>query len=141
MSVPSPFGPAARDLCADHQQCYACGNPDGEGLGLCFEKVSDGSVRAIWQPVRRFQSYPGRLHGGVIATLLDSAMVHALFARQVRGVTAELHVRYLRAVQLDAALELRASVDSCRLSLYVCQAELIQHSRIVVRATAKFMSF
>jgi uncharacterized protein (TIGR00369 family) len=122
-----------------HDHCFACGKLHPAGLGLRFTADANGSVSAFWQPSENYQSYPDRLHGGVLSTLLDCAMVHALFARGVTGVTAELHVRYLRAASLSERLWITGRVVSQRRSLYFCEAEVFQESLPVARATAKFM--
>ena len=71
-----------------HRECFACGIGQGGGLRLHFEVGADGLAHAIWVPEAVFRSYSDRVHGGVVATLLDSAMVHALFARggKERGI-------------------------------------------------------
>ncbi len=123
-----------------HDHCFACGKLQPAGLGLRFTATANGAVSAFWQPSESYQSYPDRLHGGVVSTLLDCAMVHALFARGVTGVTAELHVRYLRAASLSDRLWITGRVVSQRHSLYFCEAEAFQESLPVARATAKFMT-
>jgi uncharacterized protein (TIGR00369 family) len=40
-------------------------------------------------------------HGGIIATLLDEAMGKVCRFREVRAVTAELTVQYLKPVKVD----------------------------------------
>lgn len=123
-----------------HDHCFACGKLHPAGLGLRFTADASGAVSAFWQPSSFYQSYPDRLHGGVVSTLLDCAMVNALFARGVSGVTAELHVRYLRAASPSERLWITGRVVSQRHSLYSCEAEVFQESLPVARATAKFMA-
>ena len=123
-----------------HDHCFACGKLHPAGLGLRFTADANDAVSAFWQPSATYQSYPDRLHGGVVSTLLDCAMVHALFARGVTGVTAELHVRYLRAASLSEPLWITGRVTSQRHSLYFCEAEVFQESLPVARAAAKFMA-
>lgn len=125
---------------ASHRGCFACGSANEHGLGLRFETGSDGAATAIWQPTTAFRSYPDRLHGGVIATLLDSAMVHALFARGIAGVTAELTIRYLRHVSWTGPLRVTGHVVSERHGLFICRAEVHQAGLQAVRASAKFMA-
>ena len=48
-----------------------------------------------------YQGGPGFVHGGIIATLLDEVMGKVSRFRNVRTVTAELHVEYLRPVPVD----------------------------------------
>ena len=141
MIMNMPATPIEKPVCrhASHDHCFACGDLNPAGLGLHFVEAGNGSVGAFWQPSATYQSYPDRLHGGVVSTLLDCAMVHALFARGETGVTAELHVRYLRAASLSERLWITGRVVSQRHSLYFCEAEVFQESLPVARATAKFM--
>ena len=121
-----------------HCGCFACGAGRGGGLSLAFTIGPDGAATALWQPSAAFQGYADRVHGGIIATLLDSSIVHALFARGVPGVTADLSIRYRHAVGLGEPVRVTGWVESRRLGLYLCRAEVMQSGRVSVRATAKF---
>jgi acyl-coenzyme A thioesterase PaaI-like protein len=110
-------------------------------LNIHFEVDACGMASAVWQPSGAYQSYPDRLHGGVIATLVDSAMVHALFAKGISGVTAELNIRYLQSVDLEAPLTVTGWIDSRRHGIYLCRADAHQNGTQAVRALAKFMKF
>lgn len=129
----------AEALDALHHDCFACGVGNQSGLNLHFSVGDDGLATATWQPTAAFRSYPDRVHGGVIATLLDSAIVHALFARGIAGVTAELTVRYLRGVNITDAIRVEARVDFTRRGIYFCSAEVYQAESLAVRSSAKFM--
>jgi len=73
-------------------KCFGCGGANDAGMKLTFEQ--DNAKRKI---VGRFilgeayQGGGGMAHGGIIATLLD----------EVRAVTAELTVQYLKPVKVD----------------------------------------
>jgi len=49
----------------------------------------------------RYQGGAGFAHGGIIALLLDEAMGKVCRFREVRAVTAELSVEYLKPVSID----------------------------------------
>lgn len=123
-----------------HHDCFACGIGNQHGLNLHFEVDQDGVATAAWEPSGDFRSYPDRVHGGVIATLLDSAIVHALFAKGVAGVTAELTIRYLHSVNINDGIQVHAWIDSVRRGIYFCRAEVFQLGLLAVRCSAKFMS-
>jgi len=127
------------DLEELHRDCFACG-VNHSGLNLHFDVGADGVATAVWRPSHAFRSYPDRVHGGVIATLLDSAIVHALFARGVAGVTAELTIRYLQSVNVTDPVHVTGWVESNRHGVYLCCAEVHQAGLLAVRATAKFMA-
>ena len=83
-------------------KCFGCGGANDAGMKLTFEQ--DNVHRRI---VGRFvlgetyQGAGGMAHGGIIATLLDEAMGKACRFRDVRAVTAELSIEYLKPVKVD----------------------------------------
>lgn len=123
-----------------HRACFACGADNSGGLKLRFIAGAEGISTAEWQPSPGFSSYPGCLHGGVIATLLDSAMVHALFTLGIAGVTAELTIRYAKRVHVHEAIRVSGWMESERRGIFLCQARIQQSGLPCVRATAKFMT-
>src|SRR5690349_1510468 len=52
----------------------------------------------------RYQGGAGFAHGGIIATLLDEAMGKVCRFREVRAVTAELSVEYLKPVNVQSEI-------------------------------------
>jgi len=71
--------------------------------------------------------------------LLDSAMANCLFAHQVVAVTARMITRFLLPVAIDQAAVVKAWMREYEPPLYVLEAEIEQNSRILVRASAKFI--
>ena len=125
---------------SSHEACFACGVTGQRGLRLHFRIGEDGLASAGWTSKPEFRSYPDRVHGGVVATLLDSAMVHALFARGITGVTAEITIRYLQAVSPDAPVRITGWVEGEPGRIHRCRAEVHQRGALAVRASAKFVS-
>ena len=76
----------------------------------------------------------------MIATLLDSVIIHALFARDVAGVTAEMTIRDLKSVTLIEPVQVTGRVVSGRHGVLLCHAELYQNETIAACASAKFMA-
>lgn len=104
-----------------------------------FKANYDGEVIAQFKGHYALQGYNGILHGGVIASLLDSAMTNCLFLQGVNAVTGELNVRYRHSIPCDAELELRARVANENRPLFLMKAELLMNSKVMAHATAKFM--
>src|SRR5664280_728378 len=82
-----------------HPFCFVCSGSNPMGLALRYEPQPDGCVSARFMGHSALEGYSGLLHGGLIATLLDGAMTNCLFARGIRGLTAELKVRYHESVE------------------------------------------
>ncbi|MCA9250957.1 MAG: PaaI family thioesterase [Phycisphaerae bacterium] len=126
-------------LCSScHPDCVACRDIGLGGLGLKFSVSADGGVNARFYCAAKYQGYPDRMHGGIIATLLDAAMTHCLFSRGKRGVTAKLSIRYVRPVEIGADAVISASVISDRGMLVELQSELHQAGRLCASSKATF---
>jgi len=109
------------------------------GLALRYEPQPDGSVTAKFLGHCALEGYSSLLHGGLIATLLDGAMTNCLFARSIRGLTAELKVRYHAGVAASEEVLVRAWLTDDSHGLYQLRAELTQGGAVKARATGKFM--
>ena len=53
--------------------CFGCSERNPIGLHLSFT-MADGEVRAPFTPQAEHQGWPGFMHGGLVATMLDEAM-------------------------------------------------------------------
>jgi uncharacterized protein (TIGR00369 family) len=123
---------------ACHPACIACRDRSRGGLGLRFEPQPDDSVLTVFACDAQYQGYPDRLHGGIIATLLDAAMTHCLFAHGVRGMTARLNIRYRHPVAVGQEALVQAWLVRQSSPLYVLTAEVRQAGRLCAVAEAKF---
>jgi uncharacterized protein (TIGR00369 family) len=82
--------------------CFGCGGANDGGMKLAFEQ-DNVNRRIVGRFVlgERYQGGGGFAHGGIIATLLDEAMGKVCRFRNVRAVTAELTVEYLKPVNVQ----------------------------------------
>ena len=83
-------------------KCFGCGGDNTAGMKLTFEQ-DNANRRIVGRFVlgERYQGGAGFTHGGIIALLLDEAMGKVCRFREVRAVTAELSVEYLKPVVVD----------------------------------------
>jgi uncharacterized protein (TIGR00369 family) len=83
-------------------QCFGCGGNNAGGMKLTFEQ-DNVNRRIVGRFVlgERYQGGGGMAHGGIIALLLDEAMGKVCRFREVRAVTAELSVEFLKPVAVD----------------------------------------
>jgi uncharacterized protein (TIGR00369 family) len=89
--------------------CFGCGGANPRGMKLTFEMDEAGRrIRGAFRIGAEYQGGPGFVHGGIIATLLDEVMGKVNRFRNLRTVTAELQVEYLRPVPIDQDLRLEA---------------------------------
>jgi len=123
-----------------HPFCFVCSGSNPMGLALRYAPQPDGSVSANFLGHSALEGYSGLLHGGLIATLLDGAMTHCLFARGIRGLTAELRVRYHESVAASEEVFLQAWLEDDAHELYQLRAELKQGGTLKASAAGKFMT-
>lgn len=111
-------------------------------MGMMIGSIEDNMVTVVL-PIRPeiLQVY-AKVHGGIISTLLDSAMsaaVHGAFASpDARAATIQLSVSYLRAAEGNELRAIGRVVKQGR-SLVFCTAEAFDdQNKLVAQATGQF---
>ncbi|WP_371311934.1 PaaI family thioesterase [Pseudovibrio flavus] len=127
------------ESCASHDNCVVCSTKISDGLKLTFHCQNDGSVFTSFTPQGNTEGYSGQMHGGLIATILDSAMVHVLFSQGIEAVTADLHVRYMHPIRIGESLKVSAKLIEAKKKLYLIQGEVHVGERCVARSEGKFL--
>ena len=105
------------------QYCFGCGRHNPIGLHLLFER--DGQdVVARYTPRREDSGFPGVMHGGIAALLLDEAMGWAMYADHVFAVTARMETRFRQPIELDRPLTVHGRITRSRGRRLEVSAEL-----------------
>ena len=96
--------------------CFICGLDNPIGLKMVFyEDHEKQRVRAELAVPEAYRSYPGVVHGGIVATILDETSGRALMAAtgdpQDFFVTAKMEMRYRRAAPTETPLVARGWVE------------------------------
>jgi len=100
--------------------CFVCGERNPAGVHVHFYEREDGSVLARFTGEEHHQSYPGRMHGGVITAVLDETIGRAVmitYGEGIWGVTTELTMRFRQPVPLGVELTVigRITKDGSRM--------------------------
>jgi acyl-coenzyme A thioesterase PaaI-like protein len=103
--------------------CFGCGSENSKGLAMQFDRDGDRSV-AVFTAPKHLQGYPGRVHGGCIATMLDEAMGWASYHHGTWSMTARFTMRLRRAVPLDRPLTVAGWVEHDRGRFLEVRADL-----------------
>ena len=111
--------------------CFACGAKNERGLHMEFRREGERAV-CDYTPCDYQQWYPGRMHGGIVTTLIDEAMGWAVYGAQQWGATARLSVRFRRPVLLDQRLRIEAWVTNNRSRLMELRAEMRDESGVLL---------
>ncbi len=119
--------------------CFACGVENTAGLQMKFFNDGPNACRADFVLDDRYQSFPGRMHGGIIAVILDEAMGRAALSGNLERmmVTAKMEIRYRQTTPLFQPLTVKARLEKDRGRLATASAEVqLADGTIVVEATA-----
>ncbi len=129
----------------DDHFCFACGQDNPDGLRLRFEYPEPGKCRAEFVPSQRLQGWKGVLHGGIVSTLLDEALAHALGGSERGGggsgaVTAELTVRFKKPVPIGSRVTLTGRVLSVKGRMAEAESEITdEQGNILASALGKLV--
>jgi uncharacterized protein (TIGR00369 family) len=109
-------------------------------LGARPEQAADGRASVRFEATDEHLNPAGTVHGGVLATLVDTAM--GLAVRSATGeddvpATSQLTVTYLRPGK-PGRLTVSAQVRTRGEHLTVCDADVQQDGKDVVHAVATF---
>lgn len=110
------------------RMCFICGEKNPAGLHVHFYEQDDGTILGKFTGQDVHQSYPGRMHGGVITAALDETIGRAIMMRYgeaVWGVTVELNVRFLQPVPLGAPLTIIGRITSDKSRIFEGAGELL----------------
>jgi uncharacterized protein (TIGR00369 family) len=87
-------------------KCFGCGGDNPNGMKLSFEQDNvNRKIVGRFILGERYQGGGGFAHGGIIAMLMDEAMGKVCRFREVRAVTAELTVEYLKPIDVTKEIE------------------------------------
>ncbi|GHO43853.1 PaaI family thioesterase [Ktedonospora formicarum] len=128
----------------DYQLCFACGQRNPYGLKLVFQLEND-TIVSDFRPQAEHQGFPGVIHGGIVATILDEALNRTTMLADVPAwtMTGRLDIRYKRYVPYGPLLRVRAKLEMQRgrmaqASGYVTLAE--DENVILAQAHGTFMA-
>ncbi len=122
--------------------CMVCGRDNPAGLHLSlFVETETSVVQVRYTPLPQHIGFQGIVHGGVISTVIDEAMVWAAtWAGKRFCLCGELSVRFRSPARIGRPLLCRASVETARSRLVQTLAELTDEAgNLVAEATGKYI--
>ncbi len=83
--------------------CVVCGFNNEHSLGTIFYEIEGDKVVALTCAGDEHQSYPDRMHGGMITALIDETIGRAIQIHEpdTWGVTSEINVKFRKPVPLN----------------------------------------
>ena len=126
-------------------KCFVCGMLNDAGTKAMFYNCENENgekvLLTIIEPQTIHQSYPNRMHGGIISALLDESMGRSIQSEhpEVWAVTIDLNVRYRKSTPLDQTLYIESHVTSLGPKAYDSEGKLfLKDGTICATAKGKF---
>jgi acyl-coenzyme A thioesterase PaaI-like protein len=91
------------------KMCFICGVENPIGLKLKIYQTSPGIIETSYTAPEHFQGYPGILHGGIVASILDEISGRALMGEPSSPrfmFTGRLQVKYRKNVPTGKPLRI-----------------------------------
>ena len=120
--------------------CFVCGQRSDVGLRLEF--AIDGETQSAHCTTLlsdKYQGWAGYVHGGIIASMIDGAMVHACKAIGLKCVTAELSIKYRNPIPVDREIEIIGKVTKQIPLLAYTESSITVDGSVFVEAHAKML--
>ncbi len=125
------------------KMCFVCGEENSFGLHANFYETENKELVALFDPSVQHQGFPGRMHGGIAATILDETILRSVNcgkSEQVWGVTLELKVKFRKPIPLGQQLKIVGRVTSEGNRSFEGTAEiLLANGEIAVSAEGKYL--
>ncbi|MDD2694352.1 MAG: PaaI family thioesterase [Anaerolineales bacterium] len=109
------------------RHCFVCGLSNPIGLHLRFYQTAPGEVKAEITLPEKYQGYPGIVHGGIVAAMLDEAAGRSFMGDPQAPrfmFTAKLEVRYRQNVPVGQPLRLVGRAGKSRARIATASASL-----------------
>jgi uncharacterized protein (TIGR00369 family) len=125
------------------KMCFVCGTINDFGLHADFYETDNNELVALIKPSDQHQGYPGRMHGGIAATILDETIARSICNgkdEQLWGVTLELKTRFRKPIPLGQELKIVGRVTREGNRTFEGTGEiLLPNGEISVSAEGKYL--
>ncbi|MHB1377955.1 MAG: PaaI family thioesterase [Candidatus Humimicrobiaceae bacterium] len=124
------------------KMCFVCGVRNMYGLNASFYEVDTNELVAIIKPGLEHQGYPGRLHGGIAAAVLDETIGRTITMgkeSEVWGVTLELKIKYLKPIPLGEEIKVIAKLVEDKRVFKGIGKIILSNGEIAAEAEGKYL--
>ncbi|UCE67130.1 MAG: PaaI family thioesterase [Candidatus Zixiibacteriota bacterium] len=121
--------------------CFVCGSDNPRGLRIPF--YYDGErVKTEFVPGPELCGFDDIVHGGIVFSLADEAMMHLIRASGLRAITAEITMRYHRYAKVNEKINVTAEFENIAERLINAKCALLDNDgRKIATTRGKFLPF
>jgi acyl-coenzyme A thioesterase PaaI-like protein len=107
--------------------CFVCGkdNPRGFKIKVRYAEAEMAAETELSIP-REYQGWADVIHGGILATLLDEMMAHAVWRFAGPGLTLGMEVRFHAPLKPGEAIKVRGVLHTPNGKRRQAEAEIIR---------------
>ena len=130
------------------RMCFVCGLDNEAGLRLKFYTEAPGKVRVEWIAPECYQGYPGHLHGGIAAAILDETAGRTIITKDDSRmfVTMKMQLRYRKPVPVNVPLTIRGEmirdrgrVAETRAAIHLPDGSIAVEAEVLIAETPREM--
>lgn len=122
--------------------CLICGMDNSASVRGQFYNMEDGSVGGLFTFREEHQSYPGRVHGGMLATMIDELAGRVLWVDcpDKIAVTMDINVKYRKPVPYNTPLKGRGMYTERLSRAYSAKCYIMDmDNNILAEGVAKYL--
>ncbi len=125
------------------KMCFVCGMENSFGLKSRFYELENDELLALFTPDSQHQGYPGRLHGGIAAAILDETIGRAVmikYSDNIWGVTIDFSMRLKKPIPLDGEIRVLSRITRDTRKMFEGSGEiLLADGTAAITATGKYL--
>ncbi len=123
---PEPTKPPLPTPVSDNY-CFVCGkdNPQGFQIKVQYSEAEMAAETELSIP-RDYQGWAEVIHGGILSTLLDELMAHAIWRFAGPGLTLSMEVRFHAPLTPDEPIRVRGVMQPANGSRRLAAGEIIR---------------
>ncbi len=125
------------------KMCLVCGLQNEPGLKAAFYELEGRHLVGLFTPRNHQQGYPGRLHGGIAASMLDETIGRAIrltHGDALWGVTIELNVKFRQPIPIAGTIKTAARITKeTKRHFEGDGAIILANGRIAVEARGRYL--
>lgn len=118
--------------------CFVCGRNNPHGLYMTFYDNGDNEVVANYTVPADYQGYPGVVHGGVVAAMLDEVVARVAMIKDHHHfmMSVRLEVKYRHPVPTETPLKIVGRIVRLRGRLGKAVGEVVLPDGMVAAEAA-----
>jgi acyl-coenzyme A thioesterase PaaI-like protein len=132
-SATAPVGSPVSD-----NYCFVCGQDNPKGFKIKVRYLEDETAAETELSLaKEFQGWADVIHGGILSTMLDELMAHAVWHFAGPGLTLSMEVRFHAPLKPDEPIRVRGVLQTQNGSRRQAEGEIIRKADNVRIASGK----